>query len=380
MKRILCFVLLIAGLLSSSAFALEPLKDSAIAISSPSGILMEKETGRILYEKKAHERMAPASVTKIMTMLLIAEDIAAGKIALEDTVTASDRAASFGGSCVYLEAGEKMSVHEMLKCIAVVSANDCAVAMAEHLSGTEQLFVDRMNERAAELKLENTHFADCTGLSDSSEHYTSAYDIAVMSRALIKHEMIKEYTTIWMDSIRGGEFELSSTNKLVYWYEGCTGLKTGYTSSAMYCLAATAERDGVEFIAVIMHSESANTRNADAGTLLNYAFAHYSLCSLRQEAELPTIPVDMGKQSELTLRYDGAEYALVPKSNVQPEYTLNLPDVISAPVELGEELGSMSISFAGEIIAEVPICAAEEVQRIGFFGIFSILGGSLLGL
>ena len=206
MKRFICFFLLFAVLLCPAASA-EPLRDGDISISAPSAILMEKYTGEVLYEKNAHERIFPASVTKVMTMLLIVEDIESGKLKLDDTVTASARAASFGGSCVYLEEGEQMSVDDMLKCIVVVSANDCAIAMAEHISGTEQLFVERMNRRAEELGLEDTHFTGCTGLFDDGEHYTSAYDVAVMSRELIGHELIKNYTTIWMDSIRGGKFE-----------------------------------------------------------------------------------------------------------------------------------------------------------------------------
>lgn len=380
MKRILCFILIFSALLCTEASALEPLKDNEISISAPSGVLMEKETGEVLYEKNAHERLAPASVTKVMTMLLIVEDIEAGKINPDDIVTASSRAASFGGSCVYLEEGEQMSVHEMLKCISVVSANDCAVAMAEHLSGSEQLFVDRMNKRAQELGLENTHFTNCTGLFEDSEHYTTAMDVAIMSRELIRHEFIKDYTTIWMDSIRGGEFELSNTNKLLSWYEGCTGLKTGYTSSAMYCLAATAERDGIEFISVIMHSDSSNSRNADAATLLNYAFANYSLCSLRAGPALPDIPVEMGAKAQVPLEYGGGDYALVPKSSAQAEYSLELPDRIKAPVEKGQELGSLIVSIGGEQVAKVPVRALEEVPRLGFGGILSMLAGSLFGL
>lgn len=305
MKRFVCFFLLFAVLLCPAASA-EPLRDGDIGISAPSAILMEKYTGEVLYEKNAHERIFPASVTKVMTMLLIVEDIESGKLKLDDTVTASARAASFGGSCVYLEEGEQMSVDDMLKCIAVVSANDCAVAMAEHISGTEQLFVERMNKRAEELGLEDTHFTSCTGLFDDGEHYTSAYDVAVMSRELIGHELIKNYTTIWMDSIRGGKFELSNTNKLVYWYQGCTGLKTGYTSTAMYCLSATAERDGVEYIAVVMHGDSIESRNNDAKALLNYGFASFTLCPLHG-AELPDIPVELGRSGSVRCEYDGGE-------------------------------------------------------------------------
>ena len=251
-KKLICALLTLL-LLTAPALAVAPLTDGDIAISAPSAVLMEKTSGEVLYEKNAHERLSPASVTKVMTMLLIVEAIENGDISLDDMVTASARAASFGGSCVYLKEGEKLSVSDMLKCIAVVSANDCAVAMAEYLCGTEQAFVDKMNQRAEALGLKDTLFKNCTGLFEDPEHYTSAYDIAVMSRELIRHDLIKQYTTIWMDSIRNGAFGLSSTNKLVYYYDGCTGLKTGFTNTAMYCLSATAERDGVEYIAVIMH-------------------------------------------------------------------------------------------------------------------------------
>ena len=254
MKRVVCFALALLLLGHGRAWAETP--ESALKLSAPSAVLMEKETGAVLYEKNAREPGFPASITKIMTMLLIIEAMESGALGEDDVVTASERAASFGGSCVYLEAGEQMSVRDMLKCIAVVSANDCAVAMAEHLCGTEEVFVQKMNERAKELGMQNTHFSNCTGLFDDGEHFTTAYDVALMSRELIRHEAVKAYTTIWMDSIRGGSFELSNTNKLVYWYPGCTGLKTRYTSTALFCLSATAERDGAEYIAVVMHAET----------------------------------------------------------------------------------------------------------------------------
>ena len=380
MNRILSLLMALACLLPTGAMGTQTLRDDDIDITAPSAVLMEKSTGEILYEKDAHRKVFPASVTKVMTMLLIVEDIEAGKISLDDTVTASARAASFGGSCVYLEEGEQMSVSDMLKCIAVVSANDCAVAMAEHLSGTEQVFVERMNKRARELGLENTHFTGCTGLFDDGEHYTTAYDVAVMSRELIKHELIKEYTTIWMDSIRNGEFELSNTNKLVYWYPGCTGLKTGYTSTAMYCLSATAERDGVEYIAVIMHADSINDRNNDAKALLNYAFANYTLCSLRPGEALPAIPVELGAADTVQPEFTGEEFALVPKGGTEAEYSVKLLEKVHAPVEAGDRLGTLTVTMGGETVAELPICAREEVPRIGFFGILSRLAGSLIGL
>lgn len=393
MKRTVCFLLLFAFLLSGAAMAepagdvgagigamsAQPLKDGEISISAPSAVLMEKETGQLLYEKNAHERMLPASVTKVMTLLLITEDIESGRLKTDDIVTASARAASFGGSCVYLEEGEQMSVDEMLKCIAVVSANDCAVAMAEHVSGTEEIFVQRMNERAAELGLEDTHFTNCTGLFEDTEHYTSAYDIAVMSRELIRHELIKKYTTIWMDSIRGGQFGLNNTNKLVYWYPGCTGLKTGFTSNAMYCLSATAERDGTEFIAVIMHGDSIESRNQDAKTLLNYAFANFALCSLRPEGEAQRVPVQFGRQESVAAVPEGGGCALIRKSGTAPEYSYELLQSVPAPVTVGDKLGIMTVSIAGETVAQVQLVAAENVGRIGCGGILLALWERILG-
>ena len=380
MKKLLC-VLLAAAMLSAPAYAVRTLCDDAIEISAPSAVLMEKETGEVLYEKAAHEHRTPASVTKVMTMLLIVEAIDRGEISLDDTVIASKRAASFGGSCVYLEEGEKMSVDEMLKCIAVVSANDCAVAMSEFLCGTEQSFVRRMNERAAALGLKDTNFTNCTGLFDDDGHYTSAYDIAVMSRELIKHELIKKYSTIWMDSIRGGKFGLSATNKLVYYYEGCTGLKTGFTNKAMYCLSATAERDGVEYIAVILHGDSIESRNEDAKTLLNYGFANYTLCPLRSPEVLPPVPVTLGKADSVQPDYDGDKYALIEKAgSAELSYRVELPAKVPAPVAEGQRLGTLTVSLGGETLREVPLTARNAVERCGIWGIFTDLLGKYLGI
>ena len=380
MKRIICFLLFFTYILSSSAYALEPLRDKDLAVSAPCAVLMEKSTGEVLYEKNSHDRLSPASITKIMTLLLIVEDIESGKIKKDDIVTASSRAASFGGSCVYLEAGEKMTVHEMLKCIAVASANDCAVAMAEHLCATEALFVDRMNEKAESLGLNDTHYTNCSGIFDDTDHYTSAYDVALLSAELLKHDLIKEYSTIWMDSIRDGKFELANTNKLVYWYPDCTGLKTGFTSKAKYCLSASAERDGMELIAVIMRSDSSDKRNEDATMLLNYGFAGFSLCSLRASKPLPQLNVDMGKESLIDLEYGGKENALIPKTANKADYSFALPQRVSAPVKKGDKLGELIVSIAGEQVESVPLLAAADVARIGFFGIFKRLAASLVGL
>ena len=380
MKRFVCSVLA-ALMLTAPAYAIETLSDDAIEISAPSAILMEKVTGEVIYEKNSHERIPPASVTKIMTLLLIIEAIDRGDISLEDTVIASARAASFGGSCVFLEEGEKMSVHEMLKCIAVVSANDCAVAMAEHLCGSEQAFVQKMNERAAQLGLKDTHFCNCTGLFEDPEHYSSAYDIAVMSRELIRHELIKDYTTIWMDSIRNGEFGLSNTNKLVYYYEGCTGLKTGFTSEAMYCLSATAERDGVEFIAVIMHGETIESRNDDAKALLNYGFANYKLCPLRSPDVLPPVSVTLGSADSVQPVYDGPEAALIAKNGAgEVSYSLELPEAVAAPVAQGQRIGTLKVMLNGEAFREVPLLAGSSVESADFGGILLHLLKGFVGL
>lgn len=380
MKRFLSMIL--AGImLSSPAYAIDTLHGDDITVKAPSAILMEKESGEIIYEKNSDERMAPASVTKVMTMLLIVEAVDRGDISLEDTVTASKRAASFGGSCVFLEEGEQMSVHEMLKCIAVVSANDCAVAMSEHLCGTEEAFVERMNARAEEMGLKNTHFTNCTGLFDDDEHYTTAHDIAVMSRELISHDMIKDYTTIWMDTIRNGEFGLSSTNKLVYYYDGCTGLKTGFTDKAMYCLSATAERDGTEYIAVIMHGETSDSRNEDAKTLLNYAFANFSAVSLRSPDVLPPVSVKMGNRDCVQPTYSGPEKALVAKQGSGDiKYEPSLPEEIPAPVYKGEQIGTMNVYRGEELLCEIPLVSDCDVECAGFMHIYGNLAKSFVSL
>ena len=379
MKRVVCFALALLLLGGGRAWAETP--ESGLSVSAPSAILMEKETGTVLFAKNAEEPGFPASVTKIMTMLLIIEAMESGAVSADDIVTASARAASFGGSCVYLEQGEQMSVRDMLKCIAVVSANDCAVAMAEYLCGTEEVFVRRMNERAKELGLKNTHFSNCTGLFDDGEHFTTAYDVALMSRELICHEGIKEYTGIWMDSIRDGSFELANTNKLVYWYPGCTGLKTGFTSEAMYCLSASAERDGVEYIAVIMHGDSIESRNADAKALLNYAFANFTLAPLPADDELPEVSVAYGVRASVPLTLeDGCRSLLVPKGGGDCAFAYSLSASLNAPLRKGEEAGELIVTRGDAEIARRTLVVAQDVERIGFWGILGRLAGSLVGL
>ena len=363
--------LLLCFLLATPAAALDARDPAAPEVAAPSAVLIERETGTVLYAKDEMERRPPASVTKVMTLLLIAEAVDSGELALDDMVTASERAASMGGSQIWLEVGEQLSVSDMIKCVAVVSANDCAVALAEHLCGSEAAFVERMNRRAEELGLENTQFTNCTGLFDDTAHYTCALDIAVMSRELLGHEWIKDYTTIWMDSVRDGASELTNTNKLVRYYEGCTGLKTGYTSTAMYCLSASAERDGTEYIAVIMHAESIESRNKDASALLDYGFANFRLCPLTSGEELPEVAVELGTEASVTPVYDGGGAVLLRTKDAQGlSWSLDLPESVAAPVRAGERLGTLTLSNSSGPVAEVPILAGGTSERLSAPGIF----------
>lgn len=363
--------LLLCFLLAAPAAALDAQDPAAPEVAAPSAVLIERETGTVLYAKDETERRPPASVTKVMTLLLIAEAVDSGELALDDMVTASERAASMGGSQIWLEVGEQLSVSDMIKCVAVVSANDCAVALAEHLCGSEAAFVERMNRRAEELGLENTQFTNCTGLFDDTAHYTCALDIAIMSRELLGHEWIKDYTTIWMDSVRDGASELTNTNKLVRYYEGCTGLKTGYTSTAMYCLSASAERDGTEYIAVIMHAESIESRNKDASALLDYGFANFRLCPLTSGEELPDVAVELGTEAYVTPVYDGGGAVLLRTKDAQGlTWSLDLPESVAAPVRAGERLGTLTLSNSSGPVAEVPILAGGTSERLSAPGIF----------
>lgn len=343
-------------------------------VNAKSALLMDAATGTVLFEKNAHEALAPASVTKIMTMLLIMEAIDSGSIGYDDMVTASESAAAKGGSQVYLKAGEQMAVSEMLKSIAVSSANDCACAMAEHLSGSEGAFVDRMNERARELGMDDTHFVNCTGLDDSPEaarHRTSAYDIALMSRELLtRHPDIKKYTTIWMDTIRNGAFGLSNTNKLIRFYPGATGLKTGFTSGAGYCLSATAQREGMELIAVTMGCESAKIRNAACKQLLDYGFANFALVSPDLE-DVPSVPVVLGKEKTVPLTLGENRPLLVPKTKKAGlTQSVTLEESAAAPVEKGAVLGTLTVKSGGETLLEIPLSAAKAVEKLTFGDVF----------
>ena len=349
-----------------------------LELAAPSSILMEKTTGEVLYEDNADEKLRPASVTKVMTLLLVAEAVENGAVSPDDPITASRRAASMGGSQIWLEEGEVMTVAEMTKCVAVVSANDCAVALAEALCGSEEAFVARMNRRAEELGLADTHFTNCTGLFEDAEHYTCAYDIAVMSRELLKHEFVRQYMTLWQDTIRAGEFGLTNTNKLVRQYNGCTGLKTGFTSTAMYCLAASAERGGVEYIAVILHGETSQLRFDAARTLLDYAFANYTL--VMPETGAPDVPVSLGKAASVRAVCESSGTVLIEKARQKELCAVyELPEKVDAPVAAGQLLGTLRYVAGDETVASVPICAAEAVERVSLGELWMRLAAVLCG-
>ena len=365
MKRI-CWLMVVVGLV----LAMVPVGVWAAApeVKAKSAVLMDIATGTVISQTNAHEPLAPASVTKVMTLLLIMEAIDDGRIGWDDTVTASESAAAKGGSQVYLKVGETMSVTDMVKAIAVSSANDCACAMAEHLAGSEAAFVDAMNARAKELGMENTCFVNCTGLDDSPEaqkHRTSAYDIALMSRQLLKyHPEITKFTTIWMDTIRDGTFGLSNTNKLIRFYSGATGLKTGFTSGAGYCLSASAEREGLGLIAVVMGCENPKDRLAACKALLDYGFASYALA----EPELPeavTVPVKLGTADCVAAVPGDYTPLLIEKGQKAMVTTqLTMEEAVEAPVSKGQRLGTLYVKAGEQVLAQVPMVADTAVEKV----------------
>ena len=371
MKRV-GWIAVVLGIL----IGLMPVSVQALDLSIPakSAVLMDVATGTVLYASNEHEALAPASVTKVMTMLLIMEAIDSGRIHWDDTVTASEAAAAKGGSQVFLKVGEAMSVSDMVKSIAVSSANDCACAMAEHIAGSEGAFVGMMNARAKELGMNDTNFVNCTGLDDDAEaaaHKTSALDIAIMSRELLKsHPDIKKFTTIWMDTIRNGTFGLSNTNKMVRFYQGATGLKTGFTSNAGYCLSSSAQRDGMELIAVVMGCETSQKRFAACKSMLDYGFASFAVITpeLTETAEIPvklgmadTVKAQLGQGDSMLI--DKAQKGLITtQTELEPEVT--------APVSKGQRLGTLSIKAGEQILAQIPLVAAESVDRLTWGQVF----------
>ena len=347
---------------------------AALEVAGKSAVLMDTETGTVIYESNAHEPLAPASVTKVMTMLLVMEAIDSGRIRWDDTVTASEAAAAKGGSQIYLKVGETMTVSDMVKSIAVSSANDCACAMAEHLAGSEAGFVEQMNQRAEELGMKDTHFVNCTGLDDAPEaaqHKTSAHDIALMSRELLKnHPDIKKFTTIWMDTVRDGTFGLANTNKMVRFYNGCTGLKTGFTSGAGYCLSAAAERDGMELIAVVMGSTTSQERFAACKSMLDYGFANFALYTPALQEDV-SVPVTLGK-SKTVRATPGSDGAMLVEKTQLPSVTteIMLEESVTAPVSRGQRLGMLTVKAGEQVLSQLPLVAEDAVERKGWSDIF----------
>lgn len=364
MKKVICFFICVCFMMHSVVVFAEGNTD--LGLNAKSAILMEESTGNILYESNPDERLPIASVTKVMTMLLIMEAVDSGKISLDDMVTVSENAMSYGGSTMFLETGEQLTVNDMLKGIAVASANDGCVAMAEHLAGSESAFVDMMNEKAKELGMENTHFMNTNGL-DEDDHYSSARDVAIMSRELMKHETIFNYTSIWMDTLRGGKFQLANTNKLIRFYDGANGLKTGSTSKALCCLSAAAKRNDMQLIAVVLGAPTSAERFASAKSLLDYGFANYAVnTQITAGDEVQKIVVEKGVDKEVGVVAGDSCSTLVKKGqedNITKE--IKIDETITAPIEAGQKIGTMTISRDGEVIADIDLNASSAVEKKG---------------
>lgn len=362
MKKVICFFICVCFMMHSVVVFAESNTD--LGLNAKSAILMEESTGNILYESNPDERLPIASVTKVMTMLLIMEAVDSGKISLDDMVTVSENAMSYGGSTMFLETGEQLTVNDMLKGIAVASANDGCVTMAEHLAGSESAFVDMMNEKAKELGMENTHFMNTNGL-DEDDHYSSARDVAIMSRELMKHETIFNYTSIWMDTLRGGKFQLANTNKLIRFYDGANGLKTGSTSKALCCLSAAAKRNDMQLIAVVLGAPTSAERFASAKSLLDYGFANYAVnTQITAGDEVQKIAVEKGVDKEVGVVAGDSCSTLVKKGqedNITKE--IKIDETITAPIEAGQKIGTMTISRDGEVIADIDLNASSAVEK-----------------
>lgn len=362
MKRLMVFLLAFI-MLFNTAFSVMA-TDFTPSVASKSLILMEATSGKILFESNSHQSLPPASVTKIMTMLLICEAIENKEITPDTVITASERAKSMGGSTIFLDTNEQMTLNDLLKGIAVASANDACVAVAEHMSGSVESFVDKMNSRARELGMKDTNFINCNGL-DAENHYTSAYDIAIMSRELLKHEMIEKYTTIWMDSLRDGKFQLANTNKLIRFYKGANGLKTGSTSGAGCCISATAKRDGMQLIAVVMGANNSKDRFSAASELLNYGFSNYAVTSFGEKgAEVCDVPVKNGKGKFIIAKTKSPTTVVLEKSQKDNvKIRIALPDFLNSPVKKGDVVGELIMTLDGETLCKTELIADRDVKK-----------------
>lgn len=374
-KRLKFLSLVISFLFLISQFVLignaaNPSGDSGIELDCKSAVLMEAETGKILYAKNEDEALPPASVTKVMTLLLIMEAIDSGQIKNTDMVSASEHACSMGGSQIYLEPGEQMSVEDLLKSVVIASANDAAVALAEHVAGSEEAFVNLMNEKAEQLGMQNSHFENTNGLDDTTEnHLTSAKDIAIMSRELIKHKKITQYSSIWMDSIRNGEFGLTNTNRLVRFYKGATGLKTGSTSKAGFCITATAEREGMTLIAVIMASPTRDIRNNCAVKLLNYGFANFTVYR-SQISGLEAVKVLGGIQRRCSVEAKAFSCVVAKNRAKNIQFEIDIGQMIEAPITAGQSLGKVKYTLDGVELGNADIVVTQDVAKLGYWQIF----------
>lgn len=371
MKKLICLLLIVCILaISHISISAENVSFNSISSNCRSAILVEAETGKILFEMNADERLPPASVTKIMTLLLVMEAIEKGNLKLDDVLTCSANAASMGGSQVYLEEGEKMTVEDLIKCVVIASANDAAVMLAEAISGSEELFVKLMNDRAKQLDMKNTNFENTNGLDDTAvNHVTSAKDIALMSRELIKYQKILQYSSIWMDTVRNGEFGLTNTNRLVRFYDGATGLKTGSTSKAKFCISATAVRDNMHLICVIMGAETRDIRNNTAMKLLDWGFANYSLYSVPENCE-GMIIVKGGVKNKTNIVSEKISMVVDKAKTEKIEKIMEVNSSIVAPIEVGERVGVVKYLCDGQIIGETNIVTTEKIDKIGFWQIF----------
>ena len=374
-KRLLsaiCFILCGVMLVFSGAIhgGAEEVSSPTLKLECSSAILMEAGTGQILYANNEDQPLPPASVTKVMTLLLVMEAIEEKKINYTDMVSASEHACSMGGSQIFLEPGEQMSVDDLLKSVVIASANDAAVTLAEYVAGTEDAFVEMMNQRAAELGMENTHFENTNGLDDTTEnHVTSAKDIAIMSRELIKFPKITEYSSIWMDTIRNGEFGLTNTNRLIRFYKGATGLKTGSTAKAGFCVSATAERDGMTLIAVIMGAPGRDERTRSATALLNYGFSNFAVFR-NAERQTFQVPVIRGRYGVCTAEESDIQAIIDKKYASKIERTVELKENVTAPVKQGEQIGTVTYSIQGKVIGSSQILAAQSIEEVGFWDVF----------
>lgn len=380
-KKVIISTTLCFALMLTVVFPVRVNAVSADSITAPSAVLMETSTGKILFEKNSHDQRPCASVTKIMTLLLVFEAIDSGKLSLDDTITASEHASSMGGSDIWLEPGETMSADDMIKATVVASANDAAVALAEHISGSEDAFIEQMNKRAKELKMNDTVFKNCNGL-DEDGHVTSAYDVAIMSRELMKHEKIFDYTSIWLDNLRDGKTQIVNTNKLLKTYNGITGLKTGTTNDAGCCMSASAKRGDVSLVAVVLGCKTGKERFSDAAALLDYGFANISVKELKLPDDMPLeLKVDGGMEKTVKLNCDSSSKVVVDKSNnVEIKTSIDLPESVKAPIKENQKLGTLTYSIYGKSVKTCDITAADSVEEVSFGSVFGVLFNSLISL